>query len=130
MSDTEGSDRNPENSENSEGILPSITPRTSLPIRFANPLNADSERPVADILVDNLLVNQTQNNDALLQIVNQTLNQVDIVLETTDHSLQYNLLDLTIDMADNVQIPVGEHSVATTSRSSSEIRPENPDPNF
>lgn len=130
MSDTEGSDRDVENSENSENNLPLINPRTSLPIRFANPQNADSERPIADISVDNLFIDQTQNNEALLQTVNQTLNQIDIILENTDHSLQHNLLDLTIDMAEQEQLPIEEPLVPTNSRASAEINPENSNPIF
>lgn len=39
--------------------------------------------------------------------------------------MHLNVLDFIIDMADNEQLHTGEQSVAVTSRSSNDIRPEN-----
>lgn len=126
MSDAESSDRSSENSEHTESLLPLINPpRVSLPIRFANPQNADSERPVVDISVDNLFVNQTENNRALLNTINQTLNQVDRVLENTDQSLLNNLLDRTIDMAENDNLITIERTEIGNSRISNDNRTDN-----
>ena len=121
MSDAESSDRSSENSEHTESLVPPIVPpRVSLPIRFANPQNADSERPVADISIDNLFVNQTEINRALLNTINQTLNQVDRVLENTDQSLLNNLLDQNTDMAENDNLITIERSENHHSNSQSE----------
>lgn len=76
-------------------------PRTSLPVGFANPENPNSEHPIDDISVNNLLIGQIDTNEASRKNVNQTLNHVDRVLEHTDHSLQTYLLELTINMNEN-----------------------------
>jgi len=114
MTDTKSSNKTPETSENSENVLP------LLPVRFSNPQDPTSKRQIEDLSVDNLFINQIDNNEALLQSVNQVLNRVDIVLENTDHSLQINLLDLTINMADNENLLIPNHQKVCTSKSSNE----------
>lgn len=109
MSDTdEGSDRNtsPEsNKSNTTYVSPTRTPRVSLPVRFSNPHNPESERLVAEISVDHIFIEQTDqvinSNENFLQNINRTLTEVDRVLNNTNHSLQINILDQTIPMANN-----------------------------
>lgn len=130
MSDTEGSDTSLKISDNSENLSPIATPRTSLPVRFANPLNTDSERPVAEISVDNLFITQTENNETLLQNVTQTLTRIDKVLENTDISLQNNLLNLAINMTENETLFAVDPLEAGTSGTSNENQRSGHIPNF
>ena len=109
MSDTdEGSNRNipPEPSEsNTSPVGPTPIPRISLPLRFSNPQNLESERPISEISVDNHFIEQTSCvlnlNEILFQNINQTLTEVDRVLDNTNQSLLTNILDQTINMDSN-----------------------------
>jgi len=92
-----------DNRETPENPVP--TPRVSLPVRFANPQIPDSERPVADISVDNLFIDQSIQvidcNETWLQNVNQTLIAVDRALVHTSHTLHTHILDQTRTMENN-----------------------------
>lgn len=57
MSDTEDSNRKTQPSENSKN--PILTPRVNLPVRFANPDDPTSERPIG-LLSTELLEQQTE----------------------------------------------------------------------
>ncbi|VVC31226.1 Hypothetical protein CINCED_3A019441 [Cinara cedri] len=95
MSDTEDS------SNRSKSLKPTVrkfvpsTSRVSLPVRFANPENPASERPIA------LLSTETKqllgSNENLLYSVDNTLANVDITLELTKDSMaEASLLNQTI----------------------------------
>jgi len=120
MSDTEeksSRSTTPKPSEdNTSNVSPTAVPRVSLPVRFSNPQNLESERPVADISVDNHFVEETTQvlnlNELLFQNINQTLTNVDRVLDNTNQSLLTNILDQTINMTGNGTLlqpnPTGE----------------------
>jgi len=63
---------------NSESPIPSA--RTSLPVRFSNPENPSSEREIAELAVDNLLVKETDlisETENLLSNVSRELDEID-----------------------------------------------------
>lgn len=134
MNNTEDrEDRATEPSDNLENTPPQIIPRISLPIRFANPQDPNSERLVTEISVDGIFVdrlnhsvNILDNNETLLQNVNQTLNSVDRVLDHADHSLQTGLLDQTINMTDHGTVPLTPQTLAGIAEVSIDSSRENP----
>lgn len=90
MSGTEGKSSRPDSPNttdtNKVTETPLATPRVSLPIRFANPENPLSERPISS-LSTGFLGDRTANlidiNDTLLVEINNTLTSVDRTLEAT-----------------------------------------------
>lgn len=94
MSDTEDKSSGPDSPNttdtNKVTETPLATPRVSFPIRFANPENPLSERPVAS-LSTGFLGDRTANlidiNDTLLVEVNNTLISVDRTLEATETTM-------------------------------------------
>lgn len=129
-----GADREPETSDLERGGLTEIplnppTPatRVSLPVRFVNPQIPTSE--VAEISVDNLFVTQTaqiiHKNETFLQNINHTL-VVDRVLDHTEHSLQINILDQTINMENNgTVLEPSKLQPGTSNESNNSIEKEN-----
>lgn len=74
---------------------PAPAPRVSLPIRYANPIDANSERSVNDICPDTIFVRNgtsvTETID-LIHNVSTTLEEVDHFVEITQ-----NILDQTTE---------------------------------
>lgn len=91
---------NVEDTTESSTSNPVPTPRVSLPVRFANPENPNSERPIA-LLSSETLVGQTNqlvdNNESLLIDISQTLVEVDRTLTLTDSIMNNNILNQTIE---------------------------------
>lgn len=90
---SEGSD-----SDVSSPETPRPTPRVSLPVRFSNPQVPASERPIANITNRSNLL--TANNDSLISNVNQTISEVDVVLNRTGN--------LLINMTENTENTVDQ----------------------
>lgn len=117
MSDTE------DNSDRSKSPKPTVrtsvpsTSRASLPVRFANPENPTSERPIALLSTEtNLLLGSNEN---LLYAVDNVLTNVDRTLElTTDSMADTNLLNQTI-RNDNTEDNVTALGSSTTRGESS-----------
>lgn len=73
---------------------PSPPPRVSLPVRYSNPTDPDSERPVDEVEVDEIFVRTGESVTAttdLIQNVTNTLEEVDQFVGRTQ-----NILDQTI----------------------------------
>ena len=85
---------------------PVPTPRVGLPVRFPNPDNPHSERPIA-LLSTETLVGQidqlVENNESFLLDFSQTLAEVDNTLTLADSKMNDNLLNQTIapNLGDN-----------------------------
>jgi len=78
---------------------PNPTPRVSLPVRFSNPENPNSERPVEDITPDSVFVRSDillGHTTDLVQNVSVTLGEVDSVLATVDSQIRRRILDQSI----------------------------------
>lgn len=94
MSDTEDKSSRP-NSPNTTDTnkvteTPLPAPRISLPVRFANPENPSSERPIASLstgFLEERAASLIDINDTLLVEINNTLNSVDKTLETTKFTM-------------------------------------------
>jgi len=90
---------NEEDTTESNTSNPVPTPRVSLPVRFSNPDNPHSERPIA-LLSSESLVGQIDqlvyNNEFFLLNFSQTLAEVDGTLTLTDSKMNDNLLNQTI----------------------------------
>lgn len=117
MSDTdeEGSRFSPQTNSDTNNLTktPLAAPRVSLPIRFSNPENPLSERPVAS-LSSGFLEERTTNvinvNDTLLVNISKTLSSVDRTLELTENTMtDSDLMNQTIplqsDSSDNRLLP-------------------------
>lgn len=104
MSDTDEGSRKSSPSKISETNQltepPIATSRVSLPIRFANPEDPKSERPIASLSTGFLgerAANLINFNDTLLVGITNTLNSVDKTLELTKNTMADNdLLNQTI----------------------------------
>ncbi|KAL4088518.1 hypothetical protein QTP88_023612 [Uroleucon formosanum] len=96
------SDRSTPNSDNESSnpiAQPSPTPRVSLPIRFSNPENPTSERPIGNISTDNIFIRTgvlIDHNSELINNVSLTLGEVDTVLGEAENQLNRNILDQSI----------------------------------
>ncbi|KAL4100697.1 hypothetical protein QTP88_020731 [Uroleucon formosanum] len=96
------SDRSTPNSDNESSnpiAQPSPTPRVSLPIRFSNPENPTSERPIGNISTDNIFIRTgvlIDHNSELIHNVSLTLGEVDTVLGEAENQLNRNILDQSI----------------------------------
>jgi len=91
---------NEEDTTESSIQSPVPTSRVSLPVRFANPENPKSERPIA-LLSSEILIGQTKqlvdNNESLLTNISQTLVEVDKTLSLTDSIMNNDILNQTIE---------------------------------
>lgn len=110
MSDTEeGGSRSisPETSETQNlSEPPPVNPRVSLPIRFSNPENPNSERPIASLATGFLGEKTNQiigTNDSLLVKISTILNSVDQTIEYTNNTMDQDLLNQTIKPLANVE---------------------------
>ncbi|CAI6359092.1 unnamed protein product [Macrosiphum euphorbiae] len=82
---------NEEDTAESSISNPVPTPRLSLPIRFSNPDNSHSGRPIALLSSESF-----ENNESFLLNFSQTLAEVDRTLTLTDSKINDDLLNQTI----------------------------------
>lgn len=84
----------PRGADTTKSDTPTPPPRVSLPVRYANPIDPDSERPIDEVKPDEIFVRTGESVIAttdIIQNVTTTLGEVDQLVEKTQ-----NILDQTI----------------------------------
>jgi len=122
---------NSDNESDNPVTPPNPTPRVSLPIRFSNPGNPNSERSIRDISTDTIFIRTgvlIEHNTELIQNVSLTLGEVDTVLGEAKNQLNRNLLDQTIEntiMNEGTQVNNAIQSCSSIGNVTSVQDPEN-----